>query len=95
MATFKVGQRVKVRENAPPDVLDEFRGRPGTFVGYCGSDVPLFFPLHDCRVRFDGEKHDRSGMACTLVPLTDPRAEEFIADMERFAHIAQKSKVPA
>lgn len=91
MATFKVGQRVKsIYQGANCTVRF---GAEGVVEGLGGIVWPSGY-----MVRFDRDSDVTSTNPCncredTLAPLTDPRAEEFIADMERYAHIAKEKNV--
>jgi hypothetical protein len=89
MATFKVGQRVKVVPHA--EARPEYVNKEGTFGGYDVSSVLGLFMGHDCYVYFDGKPEKIYGPSFGLAPLTDPRAEEFIGDMNRFASIAKQT----
>lgn len=91
MSAFRVGQRVRVVG--------------GVFCIGCEATITAIPNPHydigdnrDCRLAIDGHPCERSKAAdgswsanfCNLAPLTDPRASEFIADMERYALIAKK-----
>ena len=93
MSTFKVGQRVKniSDESHLPDGLhDGAVDIPVDSEGTVEEIVDWYGVAIVC-VRFD--RHPIEALDCApteLTPLTDPRADEFIADMERFSIAAKK-----
>lgn len=73
MANFNVGQRVRLVRNAGSYRLRlEYVNREGAFVRYRAT------ALFDCTVRFDGDDCDMNCFSESLVPLSDPKADEFI-----------------
>lgn len=98
MATFKVGQRVRIigasKYNLP------YVGKEATIYGIgngyewadgCGDPREPGWLLDVDGV---GKRHIRpagliAALTRDLAPLTDPRCDEFIADMERYAHLAK------
>jgi hypothetical protein len=92
MATFKVGQRVKLISTKPTSSASDCVGKAGVITAIPGEAIVFETGLpHDCDVAIDGER-TISAMFFRLVPLTDPRADEFIADMERFSKVAAKTE---
>jgi hypothetical protein len=99
MATFRVGQRVRV-VSMSPGVRDDSRGRMIGAEGVIARraddirwDWVVDLPAVPGRAGYGmtaTEWYADSGM---LAPLTDPRASEFIEDMERFSRVTRK--VPA
>lgn len=102
MAQFKVGDKVRlVRRRAPDDTQHGSRvviigGRPtGTIIRM----LPDWPQYGDCIVALDHHQNPApyGGYAARfyqLEPLTDPRADEFIADMKRFAYLADQERNP-
>lgn len=77
MATFKPGQRVKVKIDGL--VKPNYVGKIGTFIGYNKPTGLLRgFPNMDCEVLFDGQPRSCFGPSWSLAPLVDPKAEEFV-----------------
>jgi hypothetical protein len=79
MATFKVGQRVKV-----VSVMSSWRDRYGYLIGKVGTVTALGVNVWHCCALIDGcPSHDpKLGwgfMRGELTPLTDPKAVELIA----------------
>lgn len=88
MATFKVGQRVKYVSG----LLSHLPvGAEGTVFRCDGRGYIVDFAPHKAISNCFGPTHFEV-KPTSIVPLTDPRADEFIADMNRFAHIS-KTKV--
>jgi len=94
MANLKIGMRVKKVANCPWR-NDIPLGAQGTIVG-----ISKFAPVPggmDWLLLWDGISKNPADVYNAadfmLAPLTDPRAEEFIGDMERFAKVAQKRPV--
>jgi hypothetical protein len=87
MAAFKVGQRVKRK---PIRCVEVPPGDEGTIMELNASVLGERAPYH--RVLWDKAGEWNTAEDC-LAPLTDPRAQEFIEDMERFSRVTRK--VPA
>lgn len=90
MSRFKVGDRVRIVQDAPGYRRDLPQG---CFVG-CEATIsrvgPWFFNRNcDYGIRIDGfpELGEGDAMEWELSPL-DPRCSEFIADCERFSKLA-------
>lgn len=87
MAHFRVGQRVKVIAfYSPFNNSLKIIGEEGTILFFQES----FYPVE---VQLD-EGTRGPFMECELAPLSDPRAEEFIADMERFSILSKERTNP-
>lgn len=87
MATFKVGQRVRIVANHPLYKGPSSVGMQATITAIPGIGGYV------CMVLVDGRSEPRPSDSWDyFAPITDPRADEFIADMNRFAHIS-KTKV--
>lgn len=82
MAHFRVGQRVRVIAFYSPFPSQEIIGEEGTILFFQESCYPVEVQLDEgTRGPF---------MECELAPLSDPRAHEFIADMERFSILSKE-----
>ena len=95
MATFKIGQRVKFIHCGNPELI-YLLGTETTIEGLPGSD-PFYLDHYQTAAR-----NSRGQIVCAvgedLAPLTDPRAEEFIASLERLGReplVALPVKVPS
>ena len=84
MANFKVGQRVRVIYQAPDSAM------------FWGLKAGLEAVIHaipyggeECGIVFDGDNRVWLSKFAYLSQLTDPRAQEFIEDMERFAVVTE------
>lgn len=95
MATYKVGQRVKFVAGLKPEhqgpgyevAHDGLIGDVGTVYDVASSRLP---PDAACAVLFDGSrsKHLSGAFAVRayqIVPLTDPKADEFIERIKKIA----------
>jgi hypothetical protein len=84
MATFKVGQRVRIVAQG-----DDSQRLWGRVIGREGVVVLLVHPrYHDkLAVRIDGDAHEYWGFrASSLAPLTDPGCESFLQAMRDYAN---------
>ena len=83
MATFKVGQRVRIVAQSPNST--------GSYVGEEGTIVGAYDGQRDWIVEFGKWMHEPTDIAETqgvffnfeLAPLTDPKADEFIARLKK------------
>jgi hypothetical protein len=88
MATYRIGQRVKkIRDREACD-YNPWRAWCPVPVGALGVVEQVF--SNEIAVIYDGygERYCKFYM---IAPLTDPRAEAFIGDMNRFASIAKQT----
>ncbi len=93
MATFKVGQRVKIIGPLPlgqkhfEDVETSITGGP--FVSFDGEEA--------WHTAYSDADHKRGVLAANLAPLTDPKADEFIERIKKLERepISIAPKVPA
>lgn len=97
MATFKVGQRVRYTAglvNGKQVTGDHLIGAEAVIVRAAPSNWDWVIKgdaLRDGVSRGLGLAPDEiQADSCQLTPLIDPRAESFIADMNRFARLAKK-----
>jgi hypothetical protein len=86
VSAFRVGQRARLIYQNLASILTwgDARGSEGVIAAVPGPYG------HACVWLRDGDsvKWEITSFS-SLAPLTDPRAEEFVADMERFAHLAK------
>jgi hypothetical protein len=94
MATFKVGDRVRIVN--PLAGYEHFRGEEGVI------ERQSRYPGWNWEVRCDRAlvgKFGRSPLSLwsfrdfEIAPLTHPRADEFVADMERFALVSRPKEL--
>jgi hypothetical protein len=98
MAQFKVGQRVKKVAHATEGSNVVHIGAVGTIVHTpCANGMQWAIRYDDyTAVSAFGEPAGIAGAESKwLAPLTDPRASEFIEDMERFSRVTKPTRVIA
>lgn len=79
---FKPNQKVRIVRSATPPHIHPYVGREGVVASVePGMRFPVSVNLSDTQVPCE---------PCELEPLTDPRCSEFLADMKRFALLADK-----
>ena len=91
MATYRVGQRVKrIRSSAYGVPV----GAEGTVIAYPGGKNDKV--EYSVDIAWDNPTYERIGVwVDTIAPLTDPGADEFIENMERFARVVPRVPVVA
>jgi hypothetical protein len=89
MANFKVGDRVRKVQIYGAGFEPIPIGATGTIAGV--QTVSLW----EYEVRYDGFGEVCVADAFMIAPLTDPRAQEFIEDMERFSRVTKPTRVIA
>ena len=94
MANFKVGDRVKWVTNSPHWVNPVPVGTTGAIVLQHPLALPSEVTVLCDEPLPDGGGPLRYALPWELVPLTDPRASQFVEDMERFARVVNVPLVP-
>lgn len=93
MATFKPNDRARIVNSKAP-----YNGKECTILSPCRTEPALFELVTGHEICIDGiGRVGPTGLPWfagldQLVPLTDPRADEFVADLERFAIAADKTE---
>ena len=77
MATFKVGQRVRIVRQSPDTVIvwGTVLGREATVTKIGGQ--------FDCFIVPDGDGHEWEASFASIAPLVDPAADAFLARMKK------------
>jgi hypothetical protein len=81
MATFKVGQRVRLIRQNPASIA-----RWGNVIGREATVVEVPGWKADCRVLVDGDPVPFNSQFDHLAPLTDPGCESFLQAMRDYAN---------